>query len=364
MLEKGKISVRQFAVLIFMCEVGDMILIYPAVTSAFSKQDGWISALLGIPLGLGILWIMLKLYEFYPKLNLVESTRRILGPWFGPVVSLCYLAFFLLAGATFIREVGDFMTTQLFENTPIRYINLLFVLILIWGLFQGLEPIARSAEIFLPVYLFFYAILFMCLLPEIDFARLKPLFGSGGSHIFHGTLLATAYPFGELCVFLMIMPYVTRQPHMRRDALLSAFSAGILLTAIVFLSLTVLGAFFTEHNIYASYILSQKINIGMFVQRIEALIASAWVISTYFKTILYFYAFVLGMAHIFYMRDYKPLIWPASFMLYGLSILIAPNILFYIKTIVPYWVDWDLTYSFVIPVMLIAVYYARKKLKL
>ncbi|ANY69929.1 spore gernimation protein [Paenibacillus sp. BIHB 4019] len=363
MLEKGKISARQLTVLVFLSVIGDMILIIPAVVASYAQQDGWIASLLGMPIGMFFLWLMLHISSFYPKLNLVQINDRILGKWLGALMSCAYLLFFLLAGSTFIREVGDFLTTQLFQTTPIRYIHLLFVLILLWGVWNGIESIARSAEILLPLFLFICLVLIVCLIPQIDLERLKPFLGSERLSFAHATLMASVYPFGELCSFLMIYPYAAKPSHRQKDVLLSALCAALLLFSLVFISLTVLGAYFTEHNIYSTYLLTQKINIGAFLQRIEALMATAWVISTFFKTALFFYAFAVGTAQLLRLSTAKPLIIPTSFLMYGLAMMVAPNLLYYVKTIVPYWIDWDFTYAFVLPMLLIVVYYMKKKLK-
>ncbi|WP_338555695.1 endospore germination permease [Paenibacillus sp. KS-LC4] len=363
MLERGKISVRQLSVLVFLAVIGDMILIFPSVTTGYAQQDAWIAALLGIPFGLFFLWLMLKVSSLYPQLNLIQINERILGKWLGILISCAYLYFFLFAGATFIREVGDFLTTQLYQKTPIRFIHLLFVLALLWGVWNGLEPIARSAEILLPCFLAICLFLIICLLPQVDLKQLKPYLGSETTSFAHATLLSSVYPCGELCSFMMIYPYTTRSSHRNKDVLLAALFASLLLALLVFISLTVLGAYFTEHNIYSTYLLTQKINIGAFLQRIEALMATAWVISTFFKTVLFFYAFTLGTAQLLKLTTYKPFTVTTAFLMFGLALMIAPNILYYVKTIVPYWVDWDLTYAFIFPALLLVTYFIRKKFK-
>ncbi|MBE0344548.1 spore gernimation protein, partial [Paenibacillus sp. 28ISP30-2] len=94
------------------------------------------------------------------------------------------------------------------------------------------------------------------------------------------------YPFGEMCVFFMVYPYVQKQSNTSRNIFISLLIGAVGLNLILFLSLTVLGAYFSEHEFYAAYILAQRINIANFLQRIEALMATTWIISTYFTTAL------------------------------------------------------------------------------
>ncbi|GBF77150.1 hypothetical protein PA598K_05680 [Paenibacillus sp. 598K] len=363
MLEFGKITIRQVSVLIYLALIGDMIIILPPMAAGYAEQDGWIIALLCIPLGMLLIWIHLKLHARYPNETIVQISQRLLGRWLGGSVSIAYLAFFIIAGAIYVREVGDFLTTQLFANTPMRYVHLLFILAILWAIWHGLEVIARSAELLLPLFVFIFIILVLCLIPQMELPRLMPVLGEDHFSILRGTMLTTFYPFGEMIVFMMIYPFVEHRPHMKRDVLLASMLAGLTLFLVVLMALTVLGVFFTKHNIYATYILTQKINIGGFLQRIEALMAAAWVITTFIKACIFSYAFALGIAQLFKLRTMRPLYMPTALLLFGLALISASDVIYYIVTIVPYWIDWNITYSLMFPLLLLTVHTIRNRNK-
>jgi spore germination protein KB len=147
-----------------------------------------------------------------------------------------------------------------------------------------------------------------------------------------------------------------------RNIFIFLLIGAVALNLILFLSLTVLVAYFSEHEFYAAYILAQRINIANFLQRIEALMATTWIISTYFKIVLFFHAFVLETAQILKLKSYRPLIFPVEFLIYGLSHLIAKNIIFYVKEVPAYWLDWEITNAFAFPLILLVVYHIRKRI--
>ncbi|MFS0870608.1 GerAB/ArcD/ProY family transporter [Paenibacillus xylanilyticus] len=76
-------TVRQLAALLFLCTIGEQILVFPSMITSFAHEDAWISALLGVAGGMGILSIMLAAYKLHPRLNLVENALRTLEPWIG-----------------------------------------------------------------------------------------------------------------------------------------------------------------------------------------------------------------------------------------------------------------------------------------
>ncbi|OAX45104.1 GerAB/ArcD/ProY family transporter [Paenibacillus sp. AD87] len=361
MLEKGRIGTRQLSTLIFMMVVGDMMLIYPSVITSYAKQDAWICALVGVPLGMLLMLMFIKLCSLYPGKNLVQISRSILGFWPGNLVTVFYLFFFLIGASAHTREVGDFITSQIFQYTPIRVIILMFVITLGWGVYHGLETMGRSSELLMPILIVFILVLAFCLLPQVDPSNLKPIMmDTGVVPILQGILVSIIYPVGELVPIMMIIPYTLKQAHQTRDVLISAALGNLLLAVLVTISMLVLGAFLTQHNIYASFILSQKINIGGFFERIEAIMASSWLISTYVKAMVYLYAFIVGCAELFKLKQYRMLILPASLLLFGLANLVSPNLTFIVITVVPYWVDWDTTLSIILPGLLLLVHMFKK----
>ncbi|MEK5405069.1 MULTISPECIES: GerAB/ArcD/ProY family transporter [Paenibacillus] len=361
MEEKGRISITNIAVLVFLSIIGDCVLVYPSLITSISKQDAWISSLLSIPAGLAVLLLLLRVHQLYPDLTFVQLCQRILGPWLGALISIWYLFHLMMNSAIYLREVGDFMNSQTYVMTPLPVINLLLILVLMWGMYMGLEPIARTAQILFPLCLAFALFLILCLLPQCDSQQLKPIMEQGIPKIMEGSLFALSYPFGELAFLLMIFPYVSKKPGLKKSVLLSGLTASILLSVLLLVSLMVLGPFVTEHSVYTSYTLSKKINIGNFLQRIESMMSTAWIITTFVKTILHFYAFTLGITQLLRLNNVRTFLGPSFMILFGLIIVSAPNITYYLDTIVNAWIYWDLTDSVVLPSLLLIVYKLRSK---
>ncbi|SET25101.1 endospore germination permease [Paenibacillus sp. NFR01] len=360
-LEKDRISTPQMITLGLFTYIGEMALVYPAAMTAAAHQDAWIAGLISIPLGAGTIFLMVTAGNISPDKNLVELSQMVLGKWLGGVVALYYLFFFLIAASTYIREAEDFMCTQIYEGTPGGIIRAMFLFLMVYGLRLGLETLGRASQIFFPLFVFFLVCLFILLMPQVRMERLYPIMNTPTPDMLHAIMYGVCYPFGEMCIFMMISPYARKQSSTSRDMFFAIVAGAIVLNLMLFLSLTVLGVYFSEHNFFSAYVLAQKINVANFLQRLEALMATTWIISTYFKTVLYFYAFILGSAQLLGLKSYRPLIFPVAFLLYGCSQLIAKDIIFYSKDIPVYWVDWDFTYAIVLPLILLVVYQIRKK---
>ncbi|OMF11341.1 hypothetical protein BK127_25395 [Paenibacillus sp. FSL H7-0331] len=359
MLENGRISTKQLAILVIYFIIGDMLLILPSLTAAASKQDAWLSGGIGFLIGWPIAWFLFRFSRIFPNLTIIEYNRRLLGKWIGGIISIFYLYYFLTTVSILIREAGDFLTTQIFTNTPMNAIHLILIILLVWGVKSGLETIARTAETFFPLYFLLFLSLFILLIPQAQLIRLQPILGGGILPTIRGSFYTCTFSFCELCSLLMLFPRVISSNHTERDYLLGVFFGGMAICSTILLTVLVIGPNLASIHLYATYITAQKINIGNFVQRVEAILALNWIISTYFKSVLDLYAFLVGTAQFFKLRDYRSLSVPTGMIIFGLAFTVTPNVVYFNK-VVDYYIFWDVTCALGIPMLLYIVYLFRK----
>ena len=160
----------------------------------------------------------------------------------------------------------------------------------------------------------------------------------------------------------MIFPaFINKTKQAKKSFLIGNLIGGFVIIILTFLSVSVLGAENTARQMYSSYELAKRINVGDFVQRIEALMASLWFISLYFKAALYFYASVLGMAQILNLKDYRPLTIPLGMIAVVLSLVIYPNVTYQQNFDQTTQLSFSLSIGLFLPLLLVVVYAIRKK---
>lgn len=328
MLENGVISVRQFQIFVFVFTIGSSVLYIPSALAAEAKQDAWIAAGFGVVIGLLVVKLITSVAKLYPNLNFAQYTEVILGKWLGKLVNLAFFFNFYMISAFVLRDVGDFVITLLMPETPLQAILIIFIVVVIMGIRLGLETLARAAEIFYPGLIIMMLILLIALTPEFEFSNIQPLFESGVKTIVRSSLPFIAVPFFQFSVFLMIIPYVQKKKGAEKKFFSGALKAGILLIIFTVVSILVLGVDITARQFYPTFTLSEKINIGNILQRLEAVVAGIWLISIFFKLAICFYASVLSLAHTLKLKDYKVLTFPLGMILVVLSIVVYPNIVY------------------------------------
>ncbi|REK76844.1 GerAB/ArcD/ProY family transporter [Paenibacillus paeoniae] len=359
-MANGKISTKQLAVLVIYFIIGDMLLVLPSLIVSAAKQDAWLSGMLGFIVGWPVAWFLYKFSRLYPKLTIVQYSRRLLGKWLGGLVAIFYLYYYLTNVSVILREVGDFITTQFLTETPIMVIHLLMVILIIWSMKSGIETIARTGETFFPWNALLFIALIILLLPQVQMDRIQPIMTEGLRNINYASLYSSTFTFCEMNVFLMILPQVANSKHTERDYLIGAFLGGMAICSIVMLTLVVIGPNLIPSLIYPTYSAAQKINIGNFLQRVEAILAINWIISTYFKIILNFYALMLGLTQLLKLRDTRSMTVPVGLIAFGLAFAVTPNTVHF-NYMINYYIYWDITCAIVLPLLLYAIHLIRKK---
>lgn len=328
-MQTDKVTPFQFLVLVIFFTIGSSILYIPSTLTVAVKQDAWIAAIIGSLLGLLIVWFFTTISLWFPKLTYTETNEKIFGKIIGKFISLLFVFMVILYASALIAQSSIFLITQMYPETPITFINLLMVIIVIMAVRLGIETIARSAEIFIFFYFFLFFILVLTISPQIDVENIEPLFQTKMSTLFNSSFKLTAVSTVNAIALFMIFPaFVNDIKKCRKNFYIGTLIGGAVIVTITMLCIFVLGSNTTARQVYPSYTLAKVINVGDFITRIEALMATLWILALYFKVTIYFYAGVLGLSKILGVKEYRFLTIPVGAIVLALSIILFPNILY------------------------------------
>lgn len=352
-----RISARQFMMLVILYSIGSSILLIPSSQAHFAKQDGWIATIAGCVIGLLLIRLYMAVGNLSPRQNLFQLTETIFGRWIGKFVALLLLATLFLGGpAAVLFNLGEFMTTQIMPATPLPSISILFAIILVVGVRLGLEVLARTAEVLVPWFFLLFLILVLFITPELEPDHLKPVLEDGFKPLGPAILTFLSIASLPLVVLLLIFPASVNQQEDARAAFWKGYLVGgAVMFGIVLICIMVLGPDLAARSIYPSYTVARKINVGNFLQRIEAVMAFMWLITLYFRMALYLYAMAVGLAQIFNLKDYRPLVLPLGLLLVTFSLSVYPNTVYGQNSDIHTWVPYALTIGLLYPLALLAV---------
>lgn len=363
MQANGVISERQFGVLVFLYTIGTTILVIPSGLASAAGQDAWIGALIGIALGWAALVVYSFLWRLYPNKTFVGMCEAALGRPLGKSLSVLFVFGSFIGSTTVLFYVGNFYSIQFISHTPMAFINALFAVVVVLGVRLGLEAIARTAELLLPWFLILFVILVATLTPQIRFEQFRPVMESGIIRTLWAGISFTGTAYFPLIYLFAITPHVRNPAKARKALLLAASAGGLCVVVITVLCILVLGPNITSRNMFPSYALVKKINVGNFLQRIEALMAGLWFITTYIKTTFYFYGWVTSFSEVLGLRRYRTVTLPFGIMLVVFSLVVYPDVAYMQQWDTTIYLPYITTIGLILPLIVLGIALARKALR-
>lgn len=358
-----KISSNQFKKLVVLYSIGSSILITPGGIIGEAKQAAWLAIIIGIIIGLLQVWLLIAVGKLFPNMNLVQCSEKVLGKWMGKFISLGFIIISFLNGGTLIWYVGNFFTSQIIPEMRIEVVNTFFTLVVIIGMYYGIEVIARASEIFFPIVIVAVTILVAFNIPNMKFENLQPIFESGVKPVLRGSIFFTNISHQPLIVFLMIFPAcIDDIKEANKSFFKGILIGGIIMLAITITCVLVMGTTISASQVYPTYLLAKQIHLGNYVERVESIISVTWFITIFFKAVLYFAGAVLGLTQILELRDYRSITLPLGMILVVLSFIIYPNVIYEGEWDTTTWIPYALTYGLIHPLLLLLVGKVKKKI--
>ncbi|WP_227762187.1 GerAB/ArcD/ProY family transporter [Zhaonella formicivorans] len=323
MQEKGKISSFQLYCLMFNFLIGSTIIMQ-SLTAA--GRDTWISEILAVLAGAVMVLVYKRLACIFPNMTLIQYSQVIFGKYVGKLIAIIYLWFFLHLGVLVLRNFGEFLTNLVMPETPIWFFHVTLVLVCAWFICCGLEIMGRTSELIFPVnmLLIFLTIILVALSQVMDMKNFLPFLEHGTANILKGAFARASFPYLETVLFTMLFPFVNTVKNSKKAALWAVFSAGAVLLALLLQDISVFGENLATFS-FPRYAVIRLISVGNFLDRIDPVVIAVWITTALVKVGVCLYAFVLGLAQILGMKDYKPLTKPAAALMAVLSILVYEN---------------------------------------
>lgn len=359
MFDNDKIDTHQFTLLVILFVVGDALLYVPSWLASSAKQDAWLAAAVGCIEGLAIAWLYTTLAKRHFPATLIDLCRRVLGRWAGTAAACSFVSFILVDVSLMLYEIGDFITTQMMPETPIEVVILLFTGVIVLGVRHGAVTLVRSSELVFPSFVLLYLMLVLFISPQIKLEHAQPVLGEGLKPIMEGNLRF----FGNLeesVILLMLFPLV-RNPGKGAKAFATGLVVGtIVLTVFSTVSILVMDSDMTALLAYPSYVLAQKVAVGKFFERIEAIMAFLWFITVFVKISVCYYAASYGIAQIVKLPRYRPVTLPLAMILMVLALVFVPNRPYFDLFATKIWTPYTLTFGLFLPLLMLGAAWLRR----
>lgn len=328
-----------------------------------AKSDIWISILLALGIGLLLVsmysWILLQ----YPGKNLYDILLAILGKWLGSAITLLYILYSFYVGAYVLINFVVFTNTVGLVGTPNIIIASMVIFLVIAALKRGIEVMGRWSEFFVKFILLmsFIAVIFM--FPMIQVNNLKPILADGWQPVLEGAYTTATFPFAEIVIFMIIFntKIVRKEKSIYTILVGGLIIGGILVFMTNVISFVELGQFAYSTSYFPIYAAVSRISIDDIFQRIEIVIAVAFIMGGFMKVALYALAGCEGIKKIMKVNDYKFMVTPICILVLIVALTMFDDVMDSI-TELTYYNYIAVLMQGIIPVMIVIISVIRLKI--
>ncbi len=335
---------------------GSTAILNPAVNA---YQDSWLAYIIGWMGGIILIYIYGYISKLNPSKTLVEILQCTFGNFFGNILAILYVFYFIHLSALILRNFGEYMVITTYTETPMLFIMVSVITVVAYCIRKGLEVTSRVAEFLVPLLIFNVLILFLLIFNKYDINNFLPFLERGFSPILKTAFSVLSFPFGETIVFLMIIPNLNNKKDIIKSSIISILIIGFVIFTVLIRDLLSLGADMLS-KIYFPPSISTKLLTTM---NIDPLINTNLLIGGGIKITVCTYAAAMGICQLFKLDNYKMLIIPISLIVLIISKLIYNNVFEMINwssNIYPY---YALPFQVIIPIIILIISLMKKRVK-
>jgi spore germination protein KB len=323
MMEKGKISSLQMAVMMYPTIVATAILSVPSITGKYAKTDLWLSPILASLIGYVTVYIAYKLHQLYPKQTVIQFSEHIIGRFAGKIIGLLILFFYIQGTGQTTRAYAEFIVDSFLVNTPMSVIMASMVFLCALVVRGGLEGLGRAAELFLPMFIFPILILIILVSTDLEFKNIFPILEDGITPPTKGAIVPGAW-FTEFFLITFLLPFLADRKKGMKYGMMTVFAVMMTLVVVNLVVLFVLGPA-TSSKVYPLMQIARYISIADFFEHVESVVMAIWIVGAFVKISVFYYAATLGTAQWLNLSDYRPIVWPLGILTLSFSFWSLPN---------------------------------------
>ncbi|AJY76494.1 GerAB/ArcD/ProY family transporter [Paenibacillus beijingensis] len=284
---RQRIGTLQICTMIILFQIGSTPLFELGIEA---KQDSWLAMAVAASLGMGMIWVYLRLQQRAPQADLTGLYKLHFGRWAGGLLGVVQGLFFAYESMRNVRDFGELTTLTLLEQTPQWIVMLVIFGISVYTVWQGVEVFFRASILIIPFVMLSYFVLIVLLfaaeIPKLSL--LRPVLEEGLQPIWGAFPNVLVFPFSQMVLFLMFWKYAASPAKAYRVTYASYAIVATFLIGINALIISVLGPEVASVSALPMLEVVELIRLANFIERLDVIVTLLLFLGLYVKmTALY-----------------------------------------------------------------------------
>lgn len=360
MLEKGRISLGQAAIIASSFAIGTGIFVLPAFEINWAREDAWMIQILVTFPSLILVFIVDKLGRKFPGQTIVQYSEAILGKYLGKVFGFAVTLWFFWTGSVILYELAAFLVSAVLPETPMMVFLSITGLLIAYTVYNGLETLGRLHVWFIPITVGSLILIVLLVSKEMNLDYFRPFLANGIAPVIRGARTSNSYHGCMILAMAMLIPYVNKPSKIRKPYIYAVIACSLVYGINTVGCLAVFGPFEGGRISLPTVKLVKMINIADIIQRIEVLLILNWVGAVFTMSTAWFYFTVLGTAQLFNFKKYQFLVFPMIILYVGVAALNYRSYPMFVDYVDRIWAPYAAAHEFLLPAFLLLVAVIRR----
>ncbi|WP_227935511.1 GerAB/ArcD/ProY family transporter [Alkalihalobacillus deserti] len=336
--------------------VGSAIVNIPSPLLNSAGNAAWLSLLIAFGISILLLTGILFLNRQYKGLTFIDYVRKTFGKGVMFLFAIPFVIMLFLMLTNIVFDVGLFLQNTIMRTTPMYIFHLLIMLVASLTVYEGIEVMGRMFTMLILFVVSVFFIFLLLIIPQLHPEYLLPLFPDGLKPVFHGGYLAWGFPYAEVILFAVLLPFARRKEEgtLEKGMFIAILFNGFLLLMAILVSIMILGPAGVDIK-YSLFYIATLIDIQDVLTRIEAVIAMSWIIGSYMKATVVLFVVNFIISQILNLKDDRILLFPISLLSFLLSVTIYNHELEFVESVSNVW-PLLITVVGVLPILLIIIF--------
>ncbi|AGK95836.1 GerAB/ArcD/ProY family transporter [Clostridium pasteurianum] len=361
---KEKLTSYQILAIMFLVPYGTASLFFLAPDT---KNDIWVALLFYSIVFIIMQMVYISLFNKYPEDSIVTYLPKIYGKYIGFILGIIYMWFFAYDAARDLRDFTELTTSFALIRTPAYIISSIFIVIITYSVYKGIENIGNMVQIGFIVVIFFSILAFILLSISkgaLKFYNIYPILHMNFIKLISKGWKLSMFPYGEFITMTMLYPFLMQKSKLNKTVIFVSILEGIFIALNHILFIVTLGYEFASSTAYPLLEAVRLIHIGDFLNRLDIIFIVVLMLGGFFKISILMYASALGISQVFKIKN-----WGLLCTILGVLILITS---FIIADTYPehMYIGWNIALTYIfppivigIPLISLIIYYFKKMIK-
>lgn len=271
-------------------------------------------------IGFLLVLLMNKLFTNFQNSDIIDVSEFLGGKFFKCILSIVFI--FALFFVTYItlNSFANMIKTIYYDNSPLIFILLFFIIGIVVANIVGFKSIVRTICLIVPFALISILIALFGVYKDFSFDKFAPFLGYNLKSTFVDGLL-NIFAFYVMIYYYFLIPLLKNSSDFKKVTITSYIISWILLFLTIISILAIFPISINIEPLNSLYVLSRQIELGDFIQRIDALFILLWLISIF--CYLSFCIFMINriINKLINITNEKMLTFSTSSILFGLALI-------------------------------------------